>query len=202
MTTTVETVVIESATADDRTEAFFRALGLQERVRVRPGAPGSGFRGFTVSLVLDQPSSVDATVAAALAAGGTEVKPASRSLWGYGGTVAAPDGTVVTVASAQKKDTGPATSEIQQLVVQLAVDDVAASTAFYAERGVGTGRRFGRRYAELDTAPVAVTLNRRAALAKAAGVPAEGDGAPGVVLQTGTDPFTDPDGVVWEPVTR
>lgn len=187
MTTTVETVVIESATADDRTEAFFRALGLQERVRVRPGAPGSGFRGLTVSLVLDQPSSVDATVAAALAAGGTEVKPVSRSLWGYGGTVAAPDGTVVTVASAQKKDTGPATSEIQQLVVQ---------------RGVGTGRRFGRRYAELDTAPVAVTLNRRAALAKAAGVPAEGDGAPGVVLQAGTDPFTDPDGVVWEPVTR
>lgn len=202
MTTTVETVVIESATADDRTEAFFRALGLQERVRVRPGAPGSGFRGLTVSLVLDQPSSVDATVAAALAAGGTEVKPVSRSLWGYGGTVAAPEGTVVTVASAQKKDTGPATSEIQQLVVQLAVDDVAASTAFYAERGVGTGRRFGRRYAELDTAPVAVTLNRRAALAKAAGVPAEGDGAPGVVLQAGTDPFTDPDGVVWEPVTR
>src|SRR5690606_11662673 len=83
---------------------------------VRPGAPGSGFRGLTVSLVLDQPSSVDATVAAALAAGGTEVKPVSRSLWGYGGTVAAPDGTVVTVASAQKKDTGPATSEIQQLV--------------------------------------------------------------------------------------
>lgn len=82
MTTTVETVVIESATADDRTEAFFRALGLQERVRVRPGAPGSGFRGLTVSLVLDQPSSVDATVAAALAAGGTEVKPVSRSLWG------------------------------------------------------------------------------------------------------------------------
>src|SRR5690606_13881383 len=159
MATTVETVVIESATADDRTEAFFRALGLQERVRVRPGAPGSGFRGFTVSLVLDQPSSVDATVAAALAAGGTEVKPVSRSLWGYGGTVAAPDGTVVTVASAQKKDTGPATSEIQQLVVQLAVDDVAASTAFYAERGVGTGRkvrpslrrarhRAGRRHAE------------------------------------------------------
>lgn len=40
------------------------------------------------------------------AAGATALKPAAKSLWGYGGVVQAPDGTIWTVASSSKKDTG------------------------------------------------------------------------------------------------
>jgi hypothetical protein len=52
-----------------------------------------GFRGFTLSLVVSQPATVDGLSGAALDAGATPLKPAAKSLWGYGGVVQAPDGT-------------------------------------------------------------------------------------------------------------
>jgi len=53
-------------------------------VRARAGEPPTtGFRGFTVSLVVSQPATVQALVGAALDAGATELKPAAKSLWGW-----------------------------------------------------------------------------------------------------------------------
>lgn len=89
-------------------EAFYRAaFGLGTTVRVRASqAPTSGFRGFTLSLVVSQPSTVDALVGAALDAGATTIKPAKKGLWGYGGVLRAPDGTIWKIATSSKKDTG------------------------------------------------------------------------------------------------
>src|SRR4051794_22215513 len=52
-------------------------LGAAVQVRESPDAT-SGFRGFTLSLVVSQPSTVDSLVAAALQAGAREVKPVRK----------------------------------------------------------------------------------------------------------------------------
>src|SRR6187551_616062 len=105
----------------DAAGAFYRAaFGLGTQVRVRASqAPTTGFRGFTLSLLVSQPADVNGIVGAALDAGATVLKPAAKSLWGYGGVVQAPDGTILTVASSAKKDTGPATRQIDDIVLQL-----------------------------------------------------------------------------------
>jgi uncharacterized glyoxalase superfamily protein PhnB len=62
-------------------EAFYRkAFDLGDVVQVRESRePTSGFRGLTVSLVVSQPSTVDALARSALDAGATELKPATKS---------------------------------------------------------------------------------------------------------------------------
>ena len=84
-------------------------------------------------------------------------------------------------------------------VLQLGVKDVAASRAFYVERGFGVARSFGRRYVELDTGGITVSLNARRAVAKAAGVSPEGSGSHRLAIHSDAGAFTDPDGFVWEP---
>jgi len=92
-------------------EAFYKtAFDLDDIVRVREsGEPTTGFRGFTLSLVVSQPSTVDSLVGTALEAGATPLKPVSKSFWGYGGSLQAPDGAIWKVATSSKKETGPAT---------------------------------------------------------------------------------------------
>ena len=183
------------------TEAFHAAaFGLGDRIRVRPAdAPTSGFRGYSISVVLAQPSGVDALVRSALEAGAREVKPAKKSMWGYGGVVEAPDGTLWKVVSQSKKDTGPTTREIEDVVLLLGVADVKASRAFYEERGLSVAKSFGGKYAEFDTGPrVKLALHPRKAAAKDAGVHAVGSGSHRLVLVGSGGAFTDPDGYRWE----
>ncbi|MFJ6531226.1 glyoxalase [Microbacterium sp. NPDC091662] len=176
------------------------ALGLGTQVRVRRSEePSGGFRGFLLGLVLRQPADVDEIIRGAVLAGATSVKPAARSLWGYGGVLAAPDGTIVTVASSSKKDSVAVSTDVEEVVLQLGVADVAASKRFYAERGFAVGKSYGRRYVEFDTRPISFTLNRRADLAKTAGVPADGSGSHRLLIGGDGDPFTDPDGYAWRP---
>jgi predicted lactoylglutathione lyase len=198
--TTIEYVTVEVAdtAAADR---FYTKLGLGDRVRVRASdAPTTGFRGFTLSLVVSQPSTVDGLIDAAVAAGGTVRKPAAKSLWGYGGVVQDPDGTIVTLASSAKKDTGPATLKIDEVVLQLGVADVAASKQFYVDRGLEVAKSYGRRYVQFGTesSPVTLALYKRRALAKVASVAPDGSGSHRLVVGSAAGPFTDPDGFAWE----
>ena len=75
-------------------EAFYAAASASATAcDVRASeAPTTGFRGFTLSLVVSQPSTVDSLIGTALDAGATVLKPAKKSFWGYGGVVQAPDG--------------------------------------------------------------------------------------------------------------
>ena len=184
---------------------FYRAFGLGAQVRLRASeAPTSGFRGFTLSLIVSQPSTVDALVGTALDVGATTIKPVKKSLWGYGGSLRAPDGTIWKVASSSKKDTGPATRKIDDIVLLLGSEEVGASKQFYVERGLEVKRSMGRRYAEFDTpeAPVKLGLYTRKALAKDAGVPPEGTGSHRITIHSDAGPFTDPDGFAWEATPR
>jgi uncharacterized glyoxalase superfamily protein PhnB len=171
------------------------------RVRFRASeAPTSGFRGFTLSLVVSQPANVDRLIGAALDAGATVLKPAKKGFWGYGGVVRAPDGTIWKVATSSKKDTGPATRQIDELVLLLGVADVAASRRFYIDRGLAVARSFGRKYVEFATPSthVKLALYGRRALAKDAGVSSDGTGSHRIVIRSDAEPFSDPDGFAWE----
>ncbi len=186
----------------DTAGAFYRAaFGLGTQVRLRASqAPTTGFRGFTLSLVVSQPSTVDALVGAALDAGATTIKPVKKGFWGYGGVICAPDGTIWKIATSAKKDTGPATRQIDDIVLLLGAEDVAATKQFYVERGLTVARSFGSRYVEFDTpaSHVKLALYRRRALAKDAGVPPEGTGSHRITITSDAGPFTDPDGFAWE----
>ncbi len=199
--TSIESVTLEVAdlTAADR--FYTTAFGLGTPVRLRASeAPTTGFRGFTLSLTESQPATVSGLIDAALDAGATPLKPAAKSFWGYGGVVQAPDGTIWKVATSAKKDTGPATRQIDEIVLLLGAADVAASKRFYVGRGLAVAKSFGRKYVEFATpsSPVKLALYGRRALAKDAGVPPAGTGSHRLMIGSDAGRFTDPDGFAWE----
>ncbi|MFJ6569184.1 glyoxalase [Streptomyces sp. NPDC091292] len=184
-------------------EHFYRtAFGLGAQVSLRGSeAPTTGFRGFTLSITVSRPADVNSFIDSALAAGATTLKPASKSLWGYGGVVQAPDGAIWKIATSSKKDSGPATRHIDALVLLIGAEDVKASKRFYTEHGLSVAKSFGGKYVEFATeesSPVKLGLYQRRALAKDAGVPPDGTGSHRLVLGSTAGPFTDPDGFAWE----
>ncbi|MFC0506629.1 glyoxalase [Micromonospora costi] len=198
---TIESVTLDVADPAAAHTFYTAAFGADTPLRLRASeAPTTGFRGFTLALTVSQPSTVDALVGAALDAGATSLKPAAKSLWGYGGVIQAPDGTIWKVATSAKKDTGPATRRIDEFVLLLGVADVAASKRFYVERGLAVAKSFARMYVEFDagSGPVKLALYRRRALAKDLGVAPDGTGSHRLSIAGDAGPFTDPDGFAWE----
>lgn len=195
----IEFVTIETVDTTAAERFYKAAFGLGELVRLRAtDVATTGFRGFTLSLVASQPSTVDTLVDAAVEAGATSLQPAKKSLWGYGGVVQAPDGTICTVASSSKKDTGPAKREFDEFALQLGVADVRASKQFYVDHGFDVAKSYGRKYVEFDTGPVKLALYKRRSLARLAGISADGSGSHRLAIGSDAGSFTDPDGFVWE----
>jgi len=140
----IETVTLEAPDPTAADTFYAAAFGLGPRVGVRASeAPTTGFRGFTLSLVVSQPSTVDSLIGTALGGGATTLKPAKKGFWGYGGVVQAPDGAIWKVATSSKKDSGPATREVDDVVLLLGVADVKASKQFYVDRGMAVAKSFG-----------------------------------------------------------
>ncbi|MFE7711422.1 glyoxalase [Streptomyces sp. NPDC057486] len=199
--TSLASVTLEVADPE-AARRFYSAFGVDTYIRLRASeAHSTGFRGFTLALTVSGPATVDSFVGAAVDAGATVLKPAAKSLWGYGGVVQAPDGTSWKIATSAKKDTGPATREIDEVVLLLGVEDVKATKQFYVGRGLTVAKSFGGKYAEFapgQSSPVKLALYKRRALAKDLGVPADGTGSHRIVLGSTADTFTDPDGFAWE----
>jgi catechol 2,3-dioxygenase-like lactoylglutathione lyase family enzyme len=198
--TSIESITLEVSDPSAATAFYSAAFGLGPELLVRASdASTTGFRGFTISLIVAQPSTVSALVDSAVAAGATTPKPVEKSLWGYGGVVQAPDGAIWKVATSAKKEKAPANRTIDQIVILLAADDVAASKRFYVEKGLAVGKSFGK-YVEfaMPSSPVKLGLYERRALAKDAGVSPDGTGSHRMVLGSAAGPFTDPDGFAWE----
>ncbi|GAA2813219.1 hypothetical protein GCM10010441_42370 [Kitasatospora paracochleata] len=199
--TSIASVTLEVADVD-AAHRFYRAFGVDTYIRLRASeAHTAGFCGFTLALTVSGPATVDGFVGAAVDAGATVVKPAAKSLWGYGGVVQAPDGTIWKIATSAKKDTGPATREIDDVVLLIGVEDVKATKQFYVDRGLTVAKSFGGKYTEFapgQASPVKLALYKRRALAKDLGVPVDGTGSHRIVLGSTTDTFADPDGFAWE----
>lgn len=199
--TSIDSVILEVADPASAERFYADAFGSPAQVRLRASdAPTTGFRGFTLSVTVSQPANGRAFVDAALAAGATALKPAAKSFWGFGGVVQAPDGTIWKVATSAKKDTGPAAEEIGDIVLLLGVADVRASKKFYVDHGLAVGKSFGGKYVEFaaPSSPVKFALYGHRALAKDAGVPAEGTGSHRLAIACDSGSFTDPDGFAWE----
>jgi uncharacterized glyoxalase superfamily protein PhnB len=201
-------ISIDAITLDvaDNTAAnrfYSAAFGLDRQLRLRESQePTTGFRGFTVSLVVSQPSTVNSLFQSALDAGATVLKRAEKSFWGYGGVLQAPDGAIWKISTSAKKDTGPATRDIDQVVLLLGVADVAVTKRFYVEHGLEVAKSFGRKYVEFAAGPgpVKLALYGRRAAAKDAGVSSEGSGSHRLTIGSDAGSFTDPDGFAWQAI--
>lgn len=203
--TSIEAVTLEVPDTAAAEAFYAAAFDLGDRLRVRTSdAPTSGFRGFTLSLVVNQPSTVDNLVAAAVDGGATTLKPAKKGFWGYGGVIQAPDGAIWKVATSSKKDTGPATRRIDNFVLLLGVDNVKATKQFYVDHGLTVTKSFGSKYVEFgpSASPVKLALYSRRAAAKDANVAPEGTGSHRIVITGGAGAFTDLDGFTWEAGTN
>jgi catechol 2,3-dioxygenase-like lactoylglutathione lyase family enzyme len=199
--TSIESLTLEVADPAAADRFYTAAFGLGTQVRLRASTtPTTGFRGFVLSLTVSQPATVNGLVGAAVDAGATPLKPVAKSFWGYGGVVQAPDGTIWKIATSAKKDTGPDTRQIDDIVLLLGAADVAASKRFYVDHGLVVAKSFGRKYVEFATAssPVKLALYGHRALAKDAGVPIDGTGSHRIVIGSDAGPFADPDGFTWE----
>ncbi|WP_433756380.1 glyoxalase [Nocardia sp. CA-135398] len=198
----IESIILEVPDVAAAEAFYTAAFGLGDKLRFRASEePTTGFRGFILSLVVSQPSTVDSLVGTAVEGGATILKPAKKSFWGYGGVVQAPDGAIWKIATSSKKETGPATRAIDDFVVLLGVDDVKATKQFYVDHGLTVAKSFGSKYVEFDTpaSSIKLALYGRRAAAKDAGVSAEGSGSHRIVLGGSAGAFTDPDGFAWEP---
>ena len=198
---TIDSVLIGAADPSAAEQFYAAAFGPHLPVQVTASQePTTGFRGFTLSLTVAQPADVRALVGAALDAGAVTLKPPAKSFWGYGGGIQAPDGTIWTLATSSKKDTGPATRDVESVVLLLGVDDVAATKRFYADRGLPVAKSVGRRYVEFETGSGRVTLGLygRRGLAKTAGVDPEGSGSHRLTIVGDLGSFADPDGFAWQ----
>jgi predicted lactoylglutathione lyase len=176
------------------------AFGLGAGVQTHAGdEPSSGFRGFTLSVLVPGPSDVRALAERALAAGASAIKEPAKSLWGFGAVLTAPDGTIWKIASRKKKDSGAPTGRVEDVVLLLGVADVAATKAFYIEHGIAVAKSYGSKYVEFETgaSPVKLALYKRKALAKDAGVEESGTGSHRLVILADAA-FTDPDGFEWK----
>ncbi len=197
--TSIDSITLEVPDPEAASRFYADAFGLGAQVRTRASdAPTSGFRGFTMSLVVAQPSNVRALFDSAVAAGATVLKPVEKSLWGHGGVVQAPDGAIWNLATSAKKDTGPATRAFENIVLLLGAEDVGATKRFYVDRGLGVAKSFGS-YVDFATpsSPIGLGLYKRRALAKSAGVASEGTGSHRIQVNSDAGSFTDPDGFEW-----
>lgn len=197
----IHSMTFEVASTDELPAAerlYHDAFGLEGQVGVRVAtSPTSGFRGFAPSLILAQPADVDALFSSALEAGAEVLKPVAKSLWGYGGSLRAPEGTVWQIASASKKNTARATGQVERLVLLLGVNDVKASKRFYESRGVTVSKSYGSKYVEFDSGAISLALYQRTKLAGQVGVDPAGTGSHRIAVN-GDGSFTDPDGFAWE----
>ena len=141
----IRSITIE-ATDPAAANAFYdRAFGLGDTVRTRPRRAHDRLpRVHAVARWCRSRAPSTASIGTALDAGATTLKPAKKSFWGYGGVVQAPDGTIWKVATSAKKDTGPATRDVDNIVLLLGVIDVRATKQFYVNHGLTVSEELRR----------------------------------------------------------
>lgn len=96
----IDSVVLAVSDPDAAAIFYDAVFGVGEHLGFRAAdTPAIGFRGFVLSLVVSQPSTVDCLFDTAVNAGATILKPSKKGFWGYGGVLRAPDGEVWKVAA-------------------------------------------------------------------------------------------------------
>jgi catechol 2,3-dioxygenase-like lactoylglutathione lyase family enzyme len=174
-----------------------------------------GFRGFTLSYIVDDAAAVDAMLARAVSAGGVISKPPRTALWGYSAYVTDPSGHLWKIASPKRRPllarkpsadvpTGPT-----EVALTVGVADMKRAKEFYAERlGLPIKKDYSK-FVSFDGGEGRpdLALYKWEALAKDADVPPAGSGFRGFTLSLAAAHgaqggyFTDPDGYLWKTTT-
>ena len=195
----IDSITLEVADEAAARRFYSAAFGLGPELQLAASdAPTSGFRGFTLSLTVSQPADATALLDAAVAAGATVLKPAAKSFWGFGGVVQAPDGrsgrsrrpTRRTPARRRARSTSSCCCSAPRTCARASASTSTTASPWQELRQQVRRVRRARR-------PVQLGLYGRRALAKDAGVAAEGSGSHRLIVDGG--PFTDPDGFAWAP---
>ncbi|MEU6719717.1 VOC family protein [Nonomuraea sp. NPDC046802] len=147
----------------------------------------SGFRGYVLSSIVNQPAEVKALLGAATAKGAMVIKPAKKQLFGeFTAVYRTPDGAVWKLAAASKKDTDPVPDPPKptETAIYLGVAKPKASRAFYERLGMSVNHDYGDKFIDFTIADGVCRLGLlpRKALAKDAGVDEHGDGFSALVL--------------------
>ncbi|UFU03686.1 hypothetical protein LQF12_03510 [Ruania suaedae] len=144
-----------------------------------PGTVPSGFDGYVLTYLVEQPSDVRAVMQAAAGAGAQELKPAKKALFGsFSGVFRAIDGSVWKVAAGTRKDSDPAASTPRptETTLILGVGEPTTSRAFYEALGLVPDRDYGSKYIDFAPLPGAtrLCLMQHPVLAKDVGVGPQG----------------------------
>jgi uncharacterized protein len=173
------------------TLALYGWEALAEDAGVAPDS--SGFRAFTLSYIVEQGEHVDAIMDRAQRPGAKIGKPARRAIWGgYSGYFSDPDGYLWKVGSTKRPRRGRGSEGAAQrpavkpseTAVTLGVEDFKNVKKFYSEGlGCPIDKSFGS-FATFKLGDESSTLGlyKRKALAKDAGVSADGNGFRGFTL--------------------
>src|SRR5437763_374440 len=151
----------------------------------------SGFRGFTLSYIVADPSGVDDMLARLVAAGGQVAKEPRLAFWGYSAHVADPSGHLWKIASPKRRPLlgrnrtagSPDPVPAQELALTIGVADIKRSRRFYED---GLGNPTKKAYSKFvsfdgDGAPD-LSMYNWDALADDANVPPEGNGFRGFAM--------------------
>src|SRR3954470_18030530 len=171
----------------------------------------SGFRGFTLSYVVEQSSDVDDILVRLERAGGVVSKPPRFAFWGYSAHVTDPSGHLWKIASPKRKsliarkravDGVPKVIPAQELVLTIGVADIKRAKSFYKD---GLGSQVKKDYSKFVSfeGDPGLALYTWDALADDAGVPPEGRGFRGFRIGTASAnarsaSFADADGFFWK----
>ncbi|RSM81624.1 bleomycin resistance protein [Kibdelosporangium aridum] len=141
----------------------------------------SGFRGYAMNVVVDQPTEVETLLNAAVQNGAKVLKRAKKGLFGgFSGVCQAPDGTVWKLAAPTKKDTGPAANppKLTETIAILGVAAPSKSKVFFEALGMTVDRDYGKLFIDftLSAGVCRLGLMERDALAKDMGVDKGGSG--------------------------
>jgi catechol 2,3-dioxygenase-like lactoylglutathione lyase family enzyme len=146
---------------------------------------GTGFRGFTLSYIVEEAAIVDKVLNRVTEAGGQIAKPPRNALWGYSAYVSDPSGHLWKIASSKrrpllgrKKPEDAGNIAAKEIALTLGVSEMKRAKQFYIE---GLGRSTKKDYAKFvafagpdETSDLAMYIWD--ALADDAGVPPAGSG--------------------------
>jgi catechol 2,3-dioxygenase-like lactoylglutathione lyase family enzyme len=146
---------LRATVRDDQGALSVRLGGNASELALRPwesaaadaGVPGhsSGFRGFTLSYIVDSADEVDAVLERAQRYGGNVSKPPKNAVWGYSAYVTDPSGCLWKVASSKRRPLlGRAETaarngrpvEPREVPITIGVTDMKRAKEFYRD-GLG-----------------------------------------------------------------
>jgi catechol 2,3-dioxygenase-like lactoylglutathione lyase family enzyme len=168
----------------------------------------SGFRGFTLSYILESADAVDAVLARVQRHGGRISKPPKSAFWGYSAYVTDPSGSLWKIASAKRRpllarkesvaSTGQAV-EPKEVPITIGVADMKRSKEFYKDGiGLPVKKAFGNKFVMFEGQGGTSDLGmyKREALAEDAAVSPEGGGFHGFSFSHTVDSSNDVDALL------